>query len=99
MEASFFRFYQAYTSPGYLERESSMLDVLSWIEQATYYVRTGFKNQPPPVGSHIHLAPLINSTWLQSIESKGAKVESLEGIMNLIRIEAETRNPLHARRI
>ena len=26
-------------------------------------------------------------------------MESLEGIMNLIRIEAETRNPLHARRI
>ena len=64
------------TRPGFLERDISMLDVLSWIEQATYYVRTGFKNQPPPVGSHIHLAPLINSTWLQSIESKGAKVES-----------------------
>ena len=76
-----------------------MLEVLSWIEQATYYVRTGFKNQPPSAGSLVHLAALINPTWLQSIESKGAKVESLEGIMNLIRIEAETRNPLHARRI
>ena len=52
--------------PGFLERDSSMLDVLNWIEQATYYVKTGFKNQPPPVGSHIHLAPLINQPWLQS---------------------------------
>ena len=74
------------TWPGFLERESSMLDVLNWIEQATYYVKTGFKNQPPPIGSHIHLAPLINTTWLQSIESKGGKGESLEGIMDLIRI-------------
>ena len=44
---------------------SSMLDVLIWIKQATYYIKTGFKNQPPAVGCHIHLAPLINPTWLQ----------------------------------
>ena len=87
------------TRPGFLERDSSMLDLLSWIEQATYYVRTGLKNQPPLVGSHIRLALLVNATWLQSIESKGAKVESLEGIMTLIRLEAETRNPVHSRRI
>ena len=57
--------FQIFSHPG------SLLDVLSWIEQATYHVRIGFKNQPPLVGSHIYLAPLINSTWLQSIESKG----------------------------
>ena len=39
------------TRQGFLERESSMLDVLSWIKQATYFVRTGFKNQPPPHSS------------------------------------------------
>ena len=51
------------------------------------------------ISFHIHLAPLIDITWLQSIESKGGKGESLDGIMNLIRIEAETRNQVHARRI
>ena len=87
------------TRPSFLERESQMLEVITWIEQATYYVKTGFKNQPPQTGSLVHLSALINPTWLQSIESKGAKMETLEGIMNLIRIEAEIRNPLHARRI
>ena len=33
------------TRPGFLERESLMLEVLAWIEQATYYVKTGFKNK------------------------------------------------------
>ena len=47
------------------------------------------------MGSLVHLASLKNATWLQSIESKGAKTESVEGIMSLIRLEAETRNPLH----
>ena len=87
------------TRPGFLERESSMLEVLAWIEQATYYVKTGLKNKPPLTGSLVHLQALINPTWLQGIESKGAKTETLEGIMDLIRIEAETRNPLHGRRM
>ena len=26
------------TRPGFLEREASMLDVLNWIEQASYYI-------------------------------------------------------------
>ena len=30
------------TRPGFLERESSMLEALAWIEQATYYVKSGF---------------------------------------------------------
>ena len=34
------------TRPGFLERKSFMLAVLNWIEQATYYIKTGFKNQP-----------------------------------------------------
>ena len=55
------------TQPGFLEHESLMLEVLNWIEQAMYYIKSGFKNNPLAVGSHIHLAPLINPTWLQSI--------------------------------
>ena len=35
------------TRPGFLEQESSMLEALAWIEQATYYVKTGSKNKPP----------------------------------------------------
>ena len=57
------------------------------------------ENKPPLTGSLVHLQALINPTWLQGIESKGAKTETLEGIMDLIRIEAETRNPLHGRRM
>ena len=87
------------TRPGFLERESSMLEVLTWIEQAVDYIKSGFRNNPPAVGCHIYLAPLINSTWLQNIESKGGKGETLEGIITLIRIEGETRNPVHLRRI
>ena len=44
------------TRPSFLERESSMLEVLTWIEQATYYVKTGFKNKPPLTGSLVHLS-------------------------------------------
>ena len=42
--SDFIRFNPA---PGFLERESSMLEALAWIEQASYYVKTGFKNKPP----------------------------------------------------
>ena len=30
------------TQPRFLEHEASMLDVLNWIKQATYYIKTGF---------------------------------------------------------
>ena len=62
------------TRPSFLERESSMLEVLTWIEQATYYVKTGLKNKPPLTGSLVHLSALINPTWLQGIESKGLRL-------------------------
>ena len=69
------------TRPGFLERESSMLEALAWIEQATYYVKSGFKNKPPQEGSLVHLQALINPTWLQAIEAMGAKTDTLETIM------------------
>ena len=47
----------------------------------------------------VHLQALINPTWLQAIEAMGAKTETLENIMGLIRLEAESRNPLHGRRM
>ena len=62
-------------------------------------MKTGFKNKPPQSGSLVHLQALINPTWLQAIESKGAKTMTLEGIMNLIKYEEETKNPLHGRRM
>ena len=49
--------------PSYLEQEISMLKVLNFIESATYYIRSGFRNNPPSTGCHIHLLPLINATW------------------------------------
>ena len=99
-ESEFVRFNPASdTRPSYLERESSMLETLAWIDQATYYVRSGFKNKPPQSGSLVHLQALINPTWLQSIEAQGAKSKSLEDIMILIKLEAETRDPLHGRRM
>ena len=99
-ESEFVRFNPAAdTRPSYLERESSMLETLAWIDQATYYIRSGFKNKPPQSGSLVHLQALINPTWLQSIEALGAKNKSLEDIMTLIKLEAETRDPLHGRRM
>ena len=51
-ESEFVRFNPAAdTRPAYLERESSMLETLAWIDQATYYIRSGFKNKPPQSGS------------------------------------------------
>ena len=76
-----------------------MLEVLNFIEQATCYISMGFKNQPPPKGCHIHLLPLINPTWLQSQEAKGMREKSPLEIMDLIKSEAEVRNPVHASRI
>ena len=61
------------TRPGFLERDVSMLEALAWIEQASYYVKTGFRNKPPQSGSLVHLQALINPTWLQAIESKGPR--------------------------
>ena len=87
------------TNPSFLERESSMLEVLNSIEQATYYISIGFKNQPTAKGCHIHLLPLKNTTWLQSLEAAGMREKSLPGIMDLIKSEAEVRNPVHAHRI
>ena len=99
-ESEFVRFNPAAdTRPAYLERESSMLETLAWIDQATYYIRSGFKNKPPQSGSLVHLQALINPTWLQAIEALGAKNKSLEDIMTLIKLEAETRDPLHGRRM
>ena len=67
-ESDFVRFNPAAdTRPVFLERESSMLETLAWIEQATYYIRSGFKNKPPQSGSLVHLQTLINPTWLQAI--------------------------------
>ena len=99
-ESEFVRFNPATdTRPSYLERESSMLETLAWIDQATYYIRSGFKNKPPQSGALVHLQSLINPTWLQSIEALGAKNKKLEDIMTLIKLEAETRDPLHGRRM
>ena len=99
-ESEFVRFNPATdTRPSYLERESSMLETLAWIDQATYYIKSGFKNKPPQSGALVHLQSLINPTWLQSIEALGAKNKKLEDIMTLIKLEAETRDPLHGRRM
>ena len=76
-----------------------MLDVMNFIEAATYYISTGFENQPPAKGCHIHLLPLINTTWLQSLEAAGMQEKSFPGIMDLIKAKAEAGKPPHSRRI
>merc|ERR1712081_148473 len=59
-ESDFVRFNPATdTRPPFLERESSMMETLAWIEQATYYIRSGFKNKSPQSGSLVHLQALI----------------------------------------
>ena len=58
-------------NPALLKRETNMLDVLNFIESATYYIRSGFRNNPPVTGFCIHLWPLINATWCQSLEAAG----------------------------
>ena len=99
-ESDFVRFNPAAdTRPAFLERESSMMETLGWIEQASYYIRSGFKNKPPTSGSLEHLRALVNPTWLQAIEAEGAKTKSLEEIMELIRLESDSRDPLHGRRM
>ena len=85
--------------PAFLERESLMLEVLNFIESITFYILSGFRNNPPSTGSYIHLLPLINATWWQSLEAAGIREKFLPEIMLLIKGEAESRNPLHARRI
>ena len=67
------------TRPGFLERESSMLEALAWIEQATYYVKTGFKNKPPLSGSLVHLQALINPTWLRALRARGPRPRHWRG--------------------
>ena len=76
-----------------------MIEVLNFIESATYYIRSAFRNNPPSMSSYIHLLPLIDSTWWQSLEAAGIREKSLPEIMEIIKVEAESRNPLHARRI
>ena len=83
----------------FLEREANILEVLNFIESATYYIWSGFRNNPPATGSYIHLLPLSNAIWWQALEAAGIREKYLPEIMEMIKIEAESRNPLHARRI
>ena len=84
------------TRPAFLKRESTMIETLGWIQQASYYIRSGFKNKPPLSGSLEHLRALINPTWLQAIEAEGAKSKGLDDIMELIRLESDSRGSLES---
>ena len=48
----------------------------------------------------IHLQPLVEATWLQSMVQRGVEEDkTLDQVIELIEAESEARNPLHQRRM
>ena len=80
------------TKPAYLEKESSMLDVNVFIEQATYYINTGFKDKHPENGCNIHLASLASKLGVQRDERDDFKRR-----YGIDQTGTNLRNPLHFR--
>ena len=47
----------------------------------------------------MHLGPLVQSSWLQSLETKDMKNKTIEELINLIKAEGRLRMPCHQRRL
>ena len=56
--------------PNYLDVESSYIEIMTFIDHAEQYLKTGYKGQVPEEGCSVHLANLINPQWLQALEKK-----------------------------
>ena len=64
--------------PNYLDVESSYIEIMTFIDHAEQYLKTGYKGQVPEEGCSVHLANLINPQWLQALEKKGHQKERPE---------------------
>ena len=58
--------------PNYLDVESSYIEIMSFIDHAEQYLKTGYKGQVPEEGCSVHLANLINPQWLQALEKRAS---------------------------
>ena len=61
--------------------------------------RPYYRNSPPQKGVSMHLGPLVQSSWLQSLETKDMKNKTMEELINLIKAEGRLRMPCHQRRL
>ena len=63
--------------PEYLDKASSHLQVIKFIQCAEIYITTGFTSSPPAQGTWSYLAPLMHMTWSFAMEKAGAKEKVL----------------------
>ena len=61
-----------------MDVESSYIEIMTFIDHAEQYLKTGYKGQVPEEGCSVHLANLINPQWLQALEKKGHQKERPE---------------------
>ena len=54
--------------PKYLEKETNLLEVKHWIQQAKNYIEAGYKDCPPEKGVYKYLLPLLHHTWAKSLD-------------------------------
>ena len=85
--------------PVFLDKEATMIEVNQWCEQFFNYIMMGYRNSPPKRGVSMHLGPLVQSSWLQSLETKDMKNKTLQELMELIKEEGKLRMPCHQRRL
>ena len=86
--------------PSFLEKDSSALDVKHFNQMLKSYIMDGFQGEPMVKSIPIHLQPLVEATWWQSLVQRGVEEnKSLDQVIELIEAESEARNPLHQRRM
>ena len=91
---------QSALKPNFLEKESTHLETKHFTELLRSYILYGFQGDPRESAIHIHLQPLIEPTWWQSLVQRGvADNKSLEQVIGIIMAESDARNPLHSRRM
>ena len=91
---------QSALKPNFLEKESTHLETKQFTELFRSYILDGFQGDPRESAIHIHLQPLIEPTWWQSLVQRGvADNKSLEQVIGIIMAESDARNPLHSCRM
>jgi hypothetical protein len=85
--------------PTFLNQDSTMIEINQWCNQLTNYLNMGYNGNPPAMGTSIHLAPLMHSSWTQAIETKNLEDKSVRELTEIIKEEGKLRMPVHQRRL
>ena len=85
--------------PKYLEKESNLLKVKHWIQQAKNYIEAGYKDSPPEKGVYKYLLQLLHHTWAKSLDKSDPYNRTLKELTDALENEAKRGDPKHSRRL